>query len=1078
MRATKFLKAALIGGVSALALASGAWADEFNIPAGDLSTALDAYTKQTGADLIISGDTLKGTHTRGAKGDLTADVALSRILDGTGFSARRTPSGAIGLVREKKSEASKPEMLADARTVHAASSVETVVVTSSKIKGDIQTVPIAITALSQEQLTERQIAGGPDLVKEVPNLTFTKTNFTGYNIEIRGIGTQAISAATDPAVAVSFNDVPFLRNHFFEQEFFDVNQVEVLRGPQGTLFGRNATAGVVNLVSAKPTDHFEARLSADWGNYSNRRYEGMVNVPVWGDKIDLRVAGEWTKRDGYATNEQTGNPIDGRDLFSTRVSLLFHPIADVTATAIWEHFQEDDNRERTTKQLCARSNAPSSVNGPEGPQDITGAGIIPEVWTDWLEQGCIPKSLYGNAVYDTPNGAALPYVDALFAFILQYADPRANPYADVTQSHDWRVVSSLINPIYKAKNDTFEFNADYNVTPQLTLTSQTAYSKDFLYSTEDFNRFNTAPNYFVDQATTSFYRNGTLVGQDHEYCDPQLGCSSRLIVQDISQEHSRQFYQEVRLASSFSGPFNFLLGANYLNYHTIDDYYVLSNATSLATEDLNHNAQIGFTASPHFSATHLPADAAHIAFDGAFANDCNPLVQDPAGVTAGILGLGCAYVDPNPLSQIDGNGHNYFRSKNPFRLHSWAGFGEVYYQVAPDVKLTGGLRYTDDKKDFDVYPSWALVAGIGYPMSGTIRQEWREFTGRTVVNWTPKLDFTNQTLVYASYSRGYKGGGANPPGVAPVYSNGLFAGSPDSLTHPTTFKPEFNNAFEIGTKNTLLNGAVTVNGDVFLYKYRDYQISQIVDRTAINLNFNATVMGAELETSWEPVPGLKLGLNGGYENATFDDNQYAIDLMDRTAGHPGWMVVKPFFTATSNCILPTDTINVMISENQTAIFSCFTAYGKNQDPAGSGAPGYSGFDPSTAPNNGEGFTKNIGGNQMPNAPHFTTSLSADYTMPVSEDWAATLHGDFYWQSQSYWRIFNDLQYDKLRGYSNVNLALILTSSDGWQVMGYVKNVFDVTAITGAFLNSDDTALTTNIFVTDPRLYGIRLTKSF
>ena len=105
-------------------------------------------------------------------------------------------------------------------------------------------------------------------MKEVPNLTFSKTNFTGYNIQIRGIGTQAISVTTDPAVAVAFNDTPFIRNHFFEQEFYDLSQVEVLRGPQGTLYGRNATAGVVNIVSAKPTDQFEAMLSADIGNYT------------------------------------------------------------------------------------------------------------------------------------------------------------------------------------------------------------------------------------------------------------------------------------------------------------------------------------------------------------------------------------------------------------------------------------------------------------------------------------------------------------------------------------------------------------------------------------------------------------------------------------------------------------------------------------------------------------------------------------------------------------------------------------------------------------------------------------------
>ena len=105
---------------------------------------------------------------------------------------------------------------------------------------------------------------------------------------------------TDPAVAVAFNDVPFIRNHFFEQEFYDVAQVEVLRGPQGTLYGRNATAGVVNLTSAPPTDQFEAMASGELGNYHQRRFEGMINIPLVDDRLDVRVAGEWTKRQGYS----------------------------------------------------------------------------------------------------------------------------------------------------------------------------------------------------------------------------------------------------------------------------------------------------------------------------------------------------------------------------------------------------------------------------------------------------------------------------------------------------------------------------------------------------------------------------------------------------------------------------------------------------------------------------------------------------------------------------------------------------------------------------------------------------------
>ncbi len=250
------------------------------------------------------------------------------------------------------------DMAAASIPVAQNAALETVTVTSSKIGGDIQNIPISITALSQEQLTSTQTAGGPDLIKQVPNMTFTKTNFSGYNIQLRGIGTQAISVTTDPAVAVAFNDTPFIRNHFFEQEFYDVSQVQVLRGPQGTLYGRNATAGVVNLVSAKPTDQFEAMVSADIGNYQNRRIEGMINIPIVDDRFDIRVAGEWTKRNGYSFNELSGSPIDGRDLWSGRVTIGWKPAENLQTYLVWEHFSEDDDRLRSGKQLCKTAPIP------------------------------------------------------------------------------------------------------------------------------------------------------------------------------------------------------------------------------------------------------------------------------------------------------------------------------------------------------------------------------------------------------------------------------------------------------------------------------------------------------------------------------------------------------------------------------------------------------------------------------------------------------------------------------------------------------------------------------------------------
>src|ERR1700722_8844076 len=362
---------------------------------------------------------------------------------------------------------------APAAIAQSTGGIETVVVTAQKRSENIQKVPIAISAFTQKDLKAEQVASGPDLVKEVPNLTFSKTNFTGYNIQIRGIGTQAISVTTDPAVAIAFNNIPFIRNHFFEQEFFDVEDVEVLRGPQGTLYGRNAPAGVVNIVSAKPTDEYQAYASVDVGNYGERRLEGMVNIPIVGDRLDLRAAGEWTKRDGYSFNAETGQAIDGRDLWSGRMTLQFKPLERLKADLIWEHFGEDDNRARSVKQLCEKDPGQSVVAGPAGPQLPDAANF----GSSWLTQGCLPGSLYGPTAFQTPNGAGIPFVDALELFT-PYVAPGTAPSAGQTQSPNLRVVDSLLNPRYKAKSDTLEFNVEYAYSPALTLNWQMGYTND------------------------------------------------------------------------------------------------------------------------------------------------------------------------------------------------------------------------------------------------------------------------------------------------------------------------------------------------------------------------------------------------------------------------------------------------------------------------------------------------------------------------------------------------------------------------------------------------------------------------
>src|SRR6185437_5138794 len=563
--------------------------------------------------------------------------------------------------------------------------------------------------------------------------------------------------------------------------------------------------GVVNITSAKPTDQFEAMASADIGNYKNRRFEGMINIPFVSDKLDLRIAGEWTKRDGYTYNETNNSQTDGRDLWSTRVTLGWKPTSTIQTYLIWEHFNENDDRIRSAKQLCKNDPGISEFSTPNGTVHVDSPReSVFDITSATFSQGCLPSSLYAADSFQVPNGFSLPFISgAAFEGLINSA---RDPYLKTTQSTNLRNIQSEIDPKYLAKNDTVELNATWNIMPWLTLFSDTGYNSDFLWSTEDYNRFDTAP--------------GIFVAGNRPYLAPNGHYTCYLSGEYVSDPAQCVNQGAIPAATFCDHQLNFSAGGNYMHYETEENYYVFSNTFTmislnqvLCSNDYTPNVTDHLYCLPNGKAYSAPEQGGGIP------------TESPQ------------YLDPNPIDSLNNEGHNYFLSQNPYALNSYALFGEVYYNVAPDLKLTGGLRWTDDEKHFVEIPSQLLTQGYGYPSTGAVDQSWKKFTGRAVANWTPKLDFTDQTLVYASFAHGYKAGGANPPGAVLLQYT-------DTITfpvHPLTFKPEYVNAYELGTKNTLLDGALTLNGDVFYYDYKGYQISQIVDRSAINLNFDATV---------------------------------------------------------------------------------------------------------------------------------------------------------------------------------------------------------------------------------------------
>ncbi|HYE44966.1 MAG TPA: TonB-dependent receptor [Caulobacter sp.] len=919
------------------------------------------------------------------------------------------------------------------------------IVTAQKREEAIQDVPIAVSAFSQETLEKAKIDGGPNLVLAIPNVNFSKGNFTGYNFQIRGIGSKLVAGSGDAGTGIHLNNAPLTANNLFESEFFDLERVEVLRGPQGTLYGRNATGGVVNVITARPTDSFEAMIKGEIGNYESYKLRGMINVPV-GDIFAARLAAAWHQRDGYGTNLVTGNNIDNRDLWNTRLTLAFEPTDDFRTYFLWDHFEEDDKRSRIGKQYCTKDPGPASVAGIGYSADPARA----QATRGLFSQGCLPTSLYSAGVLGTPNsqgtlGGLLGNLSGLIT---------GDAYAGKMQNTDIRNIESAVDPVYQAETDIFQFGATWDITDELQVISLTNYSENHLFTMQDYNRvtpittFNTTPgpcNNFSNVAPSNC---GTVGVPAAVYAalyasvfpggvvnDPQVGARNSFTTFDISSANVEQWSQELRLASNFDGPFNFNIGAIYLDLKSSDGhYYVFGN--TLTGQALIANALV--TGNPNCSAT-------------------TP---------------GCIFIDP--ASSPSSNGRNYFDSTGDYHLKSRAAFGEVYWQLFDNFKITGGLRYTHDRK-LQEGRTTALLAGNvpATPGSGStvpttppvLQADFKEVTGRFGFDWKP----AENNLIYLFYSRGYKAGGMNPPCAV-----GVACAAP-------TFDPEFVDAWELGSKNTLFDGRMVLNATYFRYDYIGYQVSKIVNRQSVNENIDAKLQGLEFETIWEPVDDFRINMNIGLLDSEITDGS-SIDVFNRTQGDPSLTLLKA--SNASNCVVSTAQLAPLMAGIRDGIFSPYTLLGVCSGAFASGAfPTNPLQNPLLGPYRtqintvSDGVPVDLEGKELPNAPKYTFSLGAQYTWRFGE-WDATLRGDYYRQDDSFSRIYNS-EPDKIEGWQNVNATFTVGNDNiGLYFELFVKNLTDEEAITDTYLTDDSSGLFRNAFFTEPQTFGISITKTF
>ncbi|HLG87432.1 MAG TPA: OmpA family protein [Alphaproteobacteria bacterium] len=237
---------------------------------------------------------------------------------------------------------------AQATAAEGGSNLEEIVVTARRKEERVQTVPVAITAFSQADLERQHITEVRDLSRNVPSLSISTQSsdanalYSGQ-FRLRGLPGTVIYFNEVPLGDTDYNPTTGLTHGLGQGYYYDLDHVEVDKGPQGTLFGRNSIGGLISIMPKQPTNDFEGYGKITFGNYNLHEFEGAINVPVVQDKLLVRVAGQVQQRDGYTIDQSNGKDLDNVDYYSWRIGVTFRPTDDFENYLVYDGYYQHTN---------------------------------------------------------------------------------------------------------------------------------------------------------------------------------------------------------------------------------------------------------------------------------------------------------------------------------------------------------------------------------------------------------------------------------------------------------------------------------------------------------------------------------------------------------------------------------------------------------------------------------------------------------------------------------------------------------------------------------------------------------------
>lgn len=618
--------------------------------------------------------------------------------------------------------------------------VEEITVTARRRAESLQDTPISISAVTSEGLAQRGIDNVTQIGDFTPNVKFNSSvpvsasNATAA-IFIRGIGQNDYQLSADPGVGLYLDGVYISRGVGNVLDVLNVERIEVLRGPQGTLFGRNTIGGAVSVVTKKPADELGASLELTTGRFNRVQIKGSIDVPL-AEGVYSSFSGFYHMRDGYVKGVVPFAPdLGGSNALAGRFALRLEPTNNLSI-----NIAVDGTRSREESapnvMLAVDENAPAA-----------------QTW----------NSLYSGAAGICADPANPARLSDTRCYNSQWA------LAPYRHGGTFQTISDTFNNFgkrrYRSASDLniwgVSGTAEWKIADGLTAKSITAYRKVTGFWTRD---------------------------SDH---------SPASIVQTKSDWKQDQFSQEIQLlGDAFDNRLNWVIGGYY------------------SKESGNHEDLVN--------------------------------IVDAVFMSGAIL---------------DGR--------------SLAAFGQATFEIVDDLSLTAGVRWTEDRKTFDNSNQYVVRSGFltgapfnpdgsglqdGDPLMGPIGQtatiKDRAWTPMASLSyrWSPGL------LTYASYSKGFKGGGFTQRVFPP------FAGIP-------SFKPETSTTYEIGFKSDLFDRRIRLNGAAFINDYDDLQITVNDPRLGfapiIQNAAKARIKGFELELQARPTEAFKLEAGLGYLDARY-----------------------------------------------------------------------------------------------------------------------------------------------------------------------------------------------------------------